>query len=481
MSKNLIINKKYPIIFLSILIPINWNLFFCNHIKADEIKTLMNLSDSKYDQKDYKGALREINKAIKKDPNSLIAIFRRGYIKRALKDFKGALNDFDIIIEKRPFFSTSYLVKADIYNFDLKDYDKALSAYNKGIVADPSEKDAFTSRGFLKKKMNDNKGACYDFKEAVDLGDDKKSLQWINGKNDSYCMKYFPINKIPEEPSEDLSKYDIEQFQKFEVINTCLEKTGDFTPKQANLRRLRYKNHQIFSFQRLSQLDFNYLTKSEKSINKINEMIEKDGGCSKIVSDLKEKYNGSKGWSEYNSESIQRKTWEEAKANSLRPPKLTFYDDAQYHPDYSRDDTQELIKSVPFKNKKKWGNQLTVNKSAQGLKRKRNIFQQAVQLCKINKWTGYPTRTRRLGCKELFKYDADLYFLKYRHIKEQINPEKEPIEEFDFTFLVDCTKDKEYMTYVSHKGKTWTGGYGLWEPIESNNRFKNLCRDFNLQ
>ena len=41
--------------------------------------------------------------------------------------------------------------------------------------------------------MNDNKGACYDFKEAVELGDKKKSLQWINGKNDSYCMNYLLI------------------------------------------------------------------------------------------------------------------------------------------------------------------------------------------------------------------------------------------------------------------------------------------------
>ena len=474
-------NKKFLIILLSIVFPMNWNLLFLKNIKADEIKNLINSSDLKYDQKDYKGALKEINKAIKKDPNSLNAFWKRGFIKRELKDFKGALSDFDIVSKGNPFFPAAYLIKADIYNFDLKDYDKALSAYNRGIVADPSDKDAFTSRGFLKKKMNDNKGACNDFKESVDLGDDKNSLQWINGKNDSYCMKYFPINTIPEEPSEDLSKYDIEQFQKFEVKNSCLEQTGEFTPEQSNLRRLRYKNHQIFSFKRLSQLDFNYLTKSEKSINKINEMIEKDGGCPKIVSDLKEDYNGSQRWAEYTSENFQRKTWEEAKANSLRPPKLTFYDDAQYHPDYSREDTQELIKSVQFKNKKKWGNQLTVNKSAKGLKRKRNIFQQALQLCKINKWTGYPTRTRRLGCKELFKYDADLYFLKYRHIKEQINPKKEPIEEFDFTYLVDCAKNTQLMANVSHKGKAWTSGYGLWEPIESKSRFKNLCSDFNLK
>ena len=294
-------------------------------------------------------------------------------------------------------------------------------------------------------------------------------------------MKYFPINTIPEEPSEDLSKYDIERFQKFEVKNSCLEQNGDFTPKQASLRRLRYKNHQIFSFKRLSQLDFNYLTKSEKSINKINEMIEKDGGCFKIVSDLKKDYDGSQRWSEYTSENSQRKSWEEAKANSLRPPKLTFYDDAQYHPNYSREDTQELVKQVPFKDKKKWGTQLTVNKSAQGLKRKKNIFQQPLQLCKINKWTGYPTRTRRLGCKELFKYDSDLYFLKYRHIKEQINPKKEPIEEFNITYLVDCAKNTKLMANVSHKGKASTSGYGLWKPIQSNSRFKNLCSDFNLK
>ena len=271
----------------------NWNLLFLKNIKADEIENLINSSDLKYDQKDYKGALKEINKAIKKDPNSLNAFWKRGFIKRELKDFKGALSDFDIVSKGNPFFPAAYLIKADIYNFDLKDYDKALSAYNRGIVADPSDKDAFTSRGFLKKKMNDNKGACNDFKESVDLGDDKNSLQWINGKNDSYCMKYFPINTIPEKPSKDLSKYDIEQFQKFEAKNSCLEQTGEFTPEQSNLRRLRYKNHQIFSFKRLSQLDFNYLTKSEKSINKINEIIEKDGGCPKIVSDLKEDYNGS--------------------------------------------------------------------------------------------------------------------------------------------------------------------------------------------
>ncbi len=474
-------NKGFFIIFLSILIPVNWNLFFFNNLKADELKNLMDLSDSKYDKKDYKGALKEINKAIKMYPNSLIAIFRRGYVKRALKDYKGALSDFDIIIKKNPFFPTSYLIKADIYNFDLKDYDKALTAYNKGIVADPSEKDSFTSRGFLKKKMNDNKGACYDFKEAVELGDKKKSLQWIKGKNDSYCMNYFPINTIPEEPSEDLSKYDIERFQKFEVKNSCLEQTGDFTPKEANIRRLRYKNHQIFSFQRLSQLDFNYLTKSKKSLNKISEMKEKDGGCTKIVSDLKEEYNGSERFAEYTSESIQRKTWEQAKANSLRPPRLSFYVDAQFHPNYSIDETKDIIKGVSFNNKKEWGTQLTVNKSAQGLKRKKNIFQQPLQLCKINKWTGYPTRTRRIGCKELFKYNSELYFLTYKHIKEQINPEKEAIEEFDFTYLVDCSKEKKLMAYVSHKGKPWTGGYGLWEPIERHSRFKNLCSDFNLK
>jgi len=64
--------------------------------------------NTKYELKDYKGALQDYNKAIELNPNYALAYYNRGVAKDKLKDYRRALQDYNKAIELNPNYALAY-------------------------------------------------------------------------------------------------------------------------------------------------------------------------------------------------------------------------------------------------------------------------------------------------------------------------------------------------------------------------------------
>jgi tetratricopeptide (TPR) repeat protein len=125
---------------------------------------------AKHTQQDFKGAIKEYDKAIKSDKDNTDAYFNRGTCKLALKDFKAAMSDFGKTIALDPKFAKAYYSRATVLASQQK-YVDALPDLDKAIELDPTLPNALTLRGQIRAQSGNKKGACEDFATAKNNGD----------------------------------------------------------------------------------------------------------------------------------------------------------------------------------------------------------------------------------------------------------------------------------------------------------------------
>ena len=70
---------------------------------------------------------------------------------------------------------------------DSKDYYLAISYYNKVIKID-SNFEAYTNRGISKSEIGDKKGACEDYKKAINLGT-VSTKEWLATSGGKWCRE----------------------------------------------------------------------------------------------------------------------------------------------------------------------------------------------------------------------------------------------------------------------------------------------------
>ncbi len=136
---------------------------------------------SKHKEKDFKGAIKEYDKAIKADKENRDAYFNRGTCELALEDFKSAIADFTKTIEIDPEFAKAYYSRATVFVSQEK-YLEALPDLDKTIELDPTTPNALTLRGQIRAQTGNKKGACEDFNRAKEIGD-KQAAKYIT----QYC------------------------------------------------------------------------------------------------------------------------------------------------------------------------------------------------------------------------------------------------------------------------------------------------------
>lgn len=104
--------------------------------------------------------------------NSASHYFKNGSAKYQLKNYKSAVQDLNQAIELENEFSDAYYVRALCYG-NLKKYDKALVDFNKVIEINPNYKDAYINRGFyVLEKTGDFEGAINDYNKFLELNGD---------------------------------------------------------------------------------------------------------------------------------------------------------------------------------------------------------------------------------------------------------------------------------------------------------------------
>jgi len=126
----------------------------------------------KHKQQDFKGAIKNYDKAIKEDKTNKEAYYNRGTCELALKDFKSAMTDFSKTIELDPKYVKAYYSRASVFISQEK-YLEALPDLDKTVELDPTTPNALTLRGQIRAQTGNKKGACEDFNLAKQIGDNQ--------------------------------------------------------------------------------------------------------------------------------------------------------------------------------------------------------------------------------------------------------------------------------------------------------------------
>jgi tetratricopeptide (TPR) repeat protein len=128
--------------------------------------------NAKQEISNFKGAIKEYNKAIKIDPKNNEAYFQRAICKTNLGDYYGAVLDYKSFNELLPNIAGSYY-NSGLCRSKINDLNGALRDYNKSITIDPKNNpEVYFNRGLIKFKLNDKDGACMDWSKAGELGMD---------------------------------------------------------------------------------------------------------------------------------------------------------------------------------------------------------------------------------------------------------------------------------------------------------------------
>ena len=149
----------------------------------------LNESSIKLNSSNFNGAIYEINKSIKINPNLPILYSSRGLIRMKMGQIKSAISDFNKSIEIDPKHTIAYYNKGLAKSL-LKNYKGALSDYNRAIEINPKYSSAYTSRGATKASLKDFKGAIIDCDLAIEF-DPENALSYIARGG----IKFFSNNK----------------------------------------------------------------------------------------------------------------------------------------------------------------------------------------------------------------------------------------------------------------------------------------------
>jgi tetratricopeptide (TPR) repeat protein len=127
---------------------------------------------------DNKGALKDINEALKLDP-----VFARGYhersdLERSMGNIEGSREDAKIAAKLDPTIAKPVTVSTwPIEPRDLIDVDLRLETYNQSIQIDPKFAPHYQGRAFMRELVADQSGALNDYSTAILLDDkDASSL-----------------------------------------------------------------------------------------------------------------------------------------------------------------------------------------------------------------------------------------------------------------------------------------------------------------
>ena len=123
---------------------------------------------SKHKLKDFEGAIKDYNIAIKLNPKQSDVYFNRAYLKNEIKDYYGAIADYTKAIEFRPGYASAYS-NLGFSKYNLKDYYGAIADYTKALEFNPNDSRSYLNRGLSKKDLKDYNGAVSDFTKAIEL------------------------------------------------------------------------------------------------------------------------------------------------------------------------------------------------------------------------------------------------------------------------------------------------------------------------
>jgi len=155
---------KKNILILSIAI-----LFYFVSSAQKSQQYLIKMAKNKVEAKEWAEALNFINEAIQKDATEPNHYVIRSIAKSGLNNYKGALKDLDKAIKLDPNYSLAYYNKGVIYSDYKNNIKKAIKEFSKAIEILPTYEDALINRGKCRYQIADYEGYLDDFNSLIVL------------------------------------------------------------------------------------------------------------------------------------------------------------------------------------------------------------------------------------------------------------------------------------------------------------------------
>ncbi len=125
------------------------------------------LADAHHKQDHFKLAEEGYTKVLKADKESYVALFNRGAARVFLEDYKGALKDLKKAIDLYPDSAEMYYYKG-YCEAELFDYKDAIASYSKAIALKPDYAAAYYNRGAAKGELDLYEAGMEDFSTALE-------------------------------------------------------------------------------------------------------------------------------------------------------------------------------------------------------------------------------------------------------------------------------------------------------------------------
>lgn len=111
-------------------------------------------------------AINDFNKALEFDPNNSTYIINRKEAKVGIKDYNGAIEDLNIYRKLEP-KEPGIDYEIGIIKLEQKDTLAAIEAFDKHIISDSTNSQAYSVRALLKMQLKNDKGAIEDYDKAI--------------------------------------------------------------------------------------------------------------------------------------------------------------------------------------------------------------------------------------------------------------------------------------------------------------------------
>lgn len=127
----------------------------------------------KYYTEDLRGAMADYDYVLALDPTNIMAYYNRGLLRAQVGDRNKAVDDFIEVLKREPYNYLAILNRAILYD-DLGDYEKAISDYDAVVEVYPEYMEALFARSEAKRKIGDARGGEEDFTLAMRLQEEQK-------------------------------------------------------------------------------------------------------------------------------------------------------------------------------------------------------------------------------------------------------------------------------------------------------------------
>jgi len=135
----------------------------------------MKKGDNLFSKGKYEEAIIEYSKSIEYDEDNLNAHLQRAMAYNITKQYQKAIDDYNKVLDKNPGLANVKNSRGSSY-MKLKIYDKAIKDFNDILNADSKNQEAYNNRGWCKKHLGDDSGACEDWKKSKKLGNSEAKI-----------------------------------------------------------------------------------------------------------------------------------------------------------------------------------------------------------------------------------------------------------------------------------------------------------------